>query len=100
VITHIVLMKCKPENKARNMDEACTRLRAMIGRVPSLRALEVGPHADAVSERSLDLALLTRFDDLAGLHGYAEDPVHAEVKAFLAQVIEASYVVDFAGTPR
>lgn len=95
MIVHVVLMKFKPDNKAANMSEACARLRGMLGRVPTLRELEVGPHAEASSARSLDVALVTRFDDLAGLRAYAEHPVHVGVKDFLGQVLESSYVVDF-----
>ena len=96
MITHVVLMKFKSEHKEENKAEAVRRLRAMVGRVASLRALEVGLHAVAPSERSFDLALITRFDDVAGLSQYADDPEHVRVKQFLAEVLEASYVVDFA----
>jgi hypothetical protein len=94
MITHVVLMKFKEENKRANMAEAQQRLRAMFGRVPTLRALEVGLHGEPEA-RALDLALITRFDDFAGLRAYADDPVHVEVKAFLAGVLEGAYVVDF-----
>lgn len=97
MITHVVLMKFKEENKHSNLLEAQQRLRAMFGRVPTLRALEVGLHG-APSARALDLALITRFDDFAGLRAYADDPVHVEVKTFLAGVLESSYVVDFENT--
>jgi len=98
MITHVVLMKFKPEHKARNMAEAVTRLRAMVGEVPSLRALEVGLHGEP-SPRALDLALITRFDDLAGLQAYADHPFHVAVKDYLGTVLEVSYVVDFEGMP-
>jgi hypothetical protein len=99
MITHVVLMKFRPENKSQNMAEACARLRAMLGRVASLRALEVGLHQETPSERSLDLALITRFDDVNALRAYANDPEHVAVKQYLAGVLESSYVVDFAPTP-
>lgn len=95
MITHVVLMKFKPDNRDANMKSAVAQLRAMVGRVPSLRELEVGLHGAPVA-RSLDLALITRFDDAAGLGAYAEDPVHQDVKRFLAGVLESSFVVDFA----
>lgn len=99
MITHVVLFKFKDENKSTNIATAVRRLEAMVGRVPSLRALEVGPHG-APSARSLDLALVTRFDDNAGLSAYADDPFHVEVKKFLAGVLETSYVVDFESSQR
>ncbi|MDB4987552.1 MAG: hypothetical protein JWN04_2730 [Myxococcaceae bacterium] len=97
MITHVVLFKFKDENKAANIATSIERLRAMVGVVPTLRALEVGRHG-APLPRSLDLALITRFDDQAGLAAYADHPFHVEVKKFLAGVLETSYVVDFDAT--
>jgi hypothetical protein len=94
VITHIVLFKFKEANKQKHLDEAITRLRAMLGKVPSLRALEVGAHI-GTPDRAADLALVTRFDDLAGLQAYAVDPLHVAVKQWLGQVLESAQVVDF-----
>jgi hypothetical protein len=94
MVTHVVLMKFKNENKQQNMERSKALLEGMVGKVPSLRALEVGLNC-VPSERAFDLALITRFEDLAGLSAYAVDPVHVEVKRFLGEVLEASYVVDF-----
>jgi hypothetical protein len=95
VITHVVMFKFKDENKAGNIAEGKRRLEAMVGRVPTLRGLEVGRHSGPPG-RALDLVLITRFADMAALAAYADDAFHGEVKKFLAGVIEASYVVDFA----
>ena len=96
MITHVVLFRFKPENKDANLREATRRLCAMVGKVPTLRSLEVGKHDAQPSPRACDLALITRFDDWAGLEDYAVHPFHEAVKSFLAGVIEASHVVDFA----
>jgi hypothetical protein len=95
MITHVVLMKFKQENQAENMQRAQTLLRDMVGKVECLRHLEVGLNC-VPSERAFDLALITRFDDLAALQLYADDPVHVEVKRFLAGVLEKSHVVDYS----
>ena len=95
MITHLVLMKFKPENKERIVAEAIARLYAMIGRVPSLRSLEAGKHV-GTPDRAFDLGLVTKFDDLAGLAAYATDPLHVEVKQWLGLHLETSVVVDFA----
>jgi hypothetical protein len=94
VITHVVLMHFKNENKEENMARAHDMLLSMVGKVDSLRHLEVGLNV-VESERALDLALVTRFDDLDGLTQYANHPVHVEVKRFLASVLERSFVVDY-----
>jgi hypothetical protein len=94
VVTHVVLMKFKSENQRANLEQARAMLLAMLGRVESLRAIEVGFNC-VPSERAFDLSLITRFDDLAGLSDYADHPVHVEVKRFLSGVLEKSHVVDY-----
>jgi hypothetical protein len=88
-------MKFKPEDQRANLERARELLLGLPGKVKSLRYLEVGLNC-VPSERAFDLALLTRFDDLAGLEEYADDPVHVEVKRFLAGVLETSHVVDYS----
>jgi hypothetical protein len=95
MITHVVLMKFKEPNQAENMQRARALLLDMVGKVDCLRHLEVGLNC-VPSERAFDLALITRFDDLAGLQVYADHPVHVEVKKFLGTVLERSHVVDYS----
>lgn len=75
MITHIVLFKL---TDPRQETIAATRdlLLSMNGKVPQLRHLEVG--VDLVrSDRSYDIALVTRFDSLEALNAYQADPYHA-----------------------
>lgn len=95
MITHIVLMKFKADTSAAQKAEAVQRLKAMVGRVPSVRELEVGLHGAADSARSGDLGLVVRLADFAALAEYADDPVHVQVKHFLAELLQSSTVVDF-----
>lgn len=74
--------------------EAAARLRAMEGRVPTLRSIEVGIDQSR-TPRSVHLALITRFDDEAGYRAYAVDPVHKEVLAYMATVVSSASVVDW-----
>ena len=94
MITHVVLMKFKEENKRENLLEGRARLLAMMGQVESLRSIEVGLNVPS-GERAQDLCLTTRFDDWAGLASYADHPVHTVVKDFLRAVMQSSYVVDY-----
>lgn len=94
MITHIVLMKFKDENRSENLAEARRQLLAMLGQVESLRSIEVGLNG-LPSERAQDLCLTTHFDDWAGLAAYADHPVHVAVKGFLRGVMQAAYVVDY-----
>jgi len=94
MITHVVLMKFTEESRQANRDRARDMLLSMVGKVETLRHLEVG--LDEVhSDRSCDLALVTRFDDMPGLEAYRIHPVHVEVKRFLQDVTEMTHVVDY-----
>lgn len=98
MITHVVLMKFKDENKQANLLEARRRLLAMFGLVDSLRSIEVGLNG-LPSERAMDLCLTTRFDDWAALASYADHPVHVALKTYLREVMQTSYVVDYDTAP-
>jgi hypothetical protein len=94
MITHIVLFKlteATPENMAATRD----KLLSMKGNIPLLRHLEAG--ADVIrSERSYDVALVTRFDSLADLQEYQVHPYHAgEVIPFMKSVCSSIVAVDY-----
>ncbi|MBX5436287.1 MAG: Dabb family protein [Alicyclobacillaceae bacterium] len=93
MLTHIVLMKLKDPSPATT---ECTLqvLRGLSGRVPQLRHLEAG--ADVVrSDRSYDIALVTRFDSLADMQAYQVHPAHVEAVEYLRTVLERSVAVDY-----
>ena len=94
MITHIVFFKLSkptPENIAGTRD----KLLSMSGKIPELRHLEVG--IDVIrSERSYDLALITRFDSLTDLQAYQVHPWHAgEVLPHVKSVSSSIVVVDY-----
>lgn len=94
MITHIVFFKLvvsSPEN-VQAVQEV---LLSMQGKIPQLLHLEVG--ADLVrSDRSYDLALVTRFASLADLQAYQIHPYHAEtVVPFVKKVVQSSVTVDY-----
>jgi hypothetical protein len=91
MLTHVVIFKFGDLDQAA---EARDRLLAMNGRIPALKGIEAGVDITR-SERCWDLALLTRFDDEAGLAAYATDPIHLEVVAYIKSVARGSKVVDF-----
>jgi len=66
----------------------------MLTHVVLIRAIEVG--TDVLrSGRSFDLALVARFDDLAGLEAYQSHPVHLPVLAVLREAAETIVAVDY-----
>jgi hypothetical protein len=94
MITHIVffkLVELTPENVLAVQE----KLLSMQGKIPQLLHLEVG--IDLVrSDRSYDLALVTRFVSLSDLEAYQIHPYHAEtVVPFVKKVALSSVTVDY-----
>ena len=94
MITHIVFIALKPENKTENALEAKRRIEVMMGKVESLRSIEVGINFSE-EDRAMDLVLTARFDDREGLEAYATHPVHLKVIEFIQSVAEYTKVVDY-----
>jgi hypothetical protein len=94
MVTHIVFFKLKTPSES-TVTEAKNMLLTMDGRIDLLRHLEVG--ADVIrSERSYDLALVTRFDSLDDLQAYQVHPYHADVVLPFMRECSASVVaVDY-----
>ncbi len=94
MLTHIVLVKCKPDVPRGEIDRIVAALRELPSRIPEIRGYEVGE--DLVhSPRSFDLALVARYDDLAALKRYQEHPAHVPVTRALASMAAQMVSVDF-----
>ncbi|GGD54184.1 Dabb family protein [Paenibacillus nasutitermitis] len=93
MITHIVLFKLKdrsPESIARTVEV----LKDMEGKIDELRSIEVG--TDVLhTERSYDIALVTKVDSLEALAAYQVHPVHKKVIEHMTEVRESSVSVDY-----
>ena len=96
MIVHIVLFKLNNPT-AENSEAVKNKLLSMDGKLPLLRHLEVG--VDIIrSERSYDVALYTKFDNLTDLQAYQIHPYHADtvvpfMKANCASIVAADYEV-------
>jgi len=94
MVTHIVFFKLTeqtPEKIAAVRD----KLLSMEGKIAELRHLEAG--IDVIrSERSYDVALITKFDSLADLQTYQVHPCHAgEVVPFMKANCSSIVAVDY-----
>lgn len=94
MFTHIVFFKLK-EASIENVEKAKNILLGMEGNIPQLKGLEVG--VDVLhTERSFDLALVTRFDSVEDMDDYQVHPYHVnEVLKYLRPMLEESKVVDY-----
>jgi len=90
--SHVVMFRFgEPEDA----EQAANALRAMEGRIPQLRYLEVGTDPDT-SERAADLVLLTRFDSREAYEVYRDHPQHREVLVVLKDMVTWSAKVDYS----
>jgi hypothetical protein len=94
MVTHIVLFKLS-EPSAENLATTQAKLLSMQGKISQLRHLEAG--IDVIrSERSYDIALVTRFDSLGDLQEYQVHPYHAgDVVQHMKSVCSSIVAVDF-----
>ena len=95
MFTHVVLFRLK-DRRPESVAASRAVLESLAEGIETLRRLEVG--TDVVhSERSCDLALITRFDDMAGFEVYRQHPVHLSVLTHMREAAESSVTVDFVG---
>lgn len=93
MLTHIVMFKLL-DRSPESVRKAREVLMGMEGKIPLLKHIEVG--IDVLhSERSFDLALVTKFDSLEAMQAYQVHPVHKEVQKYMHSVRETSVAVDY-----
>ncbi|MBU3967695.1 MAG: Dabb family protein [Euryarchaeota archaeon] len=91
MISHVVLFKLIDRNNAQKARDV---LLGMKCKIPQLRNIEVG--IDILhSERSYDLALVTKFYSMEDMKTYQAHPVHVEVLKYMTSVRESSVTVDY-----
>lgn len=97
MIKHIVLFKLRddiaPEVKAERLPDLQRQLMDLMGVVPSLRSMEVGINSNPAEK--FDLALVSTFDDMAGLEAYATDPRHVAVGKQIRELLDSRACTDF-----
>ncbi|MBE6577153.1 MAG: Dabb family protein [Ruminococcaceae bacterium] len=97
MIRHVVMWKFKPEaegkTKEENMAIVKDSLYALLPIIPEIKRMEIGldvKHTDM----SMDLMLLTEFDNMDTLAYYANHPEHLKVSGYVRKVVETRVVLD------
>jgi hypothetical protein len=93
MITHIVLFKLKDES-AENIEKARNILMGMEGKIPELKYIEVGVDVTH-SDRSYNLAFITKFESINDLEAYQVHPIHVKVAEYIVSVRASTVTVDF-----
>lgn len=96
-LRHVVAFRMAAEDaatRANHAADAAARLNALLGVVPSLRAMSAGSNTLFPGD-NWDLVLVADFDDAEGLAAYAVHPVHEKVAAFIGSIRADRVAVDF-----
>ena len=98
MITHVVMMKFKPEVTAEQVDELETLLGRLPDRIQEIQSYDFG--RDVVrSDRSYDFALVSVFANLDTLKHYQVHPDHQVVVKKLSNMCTHIAAVDYENTP-
>lgn len=93
MLTHIVFFKLKDKSEAASK-ELKDKLLGLKGQIPVLKYIEVG--TDIIhSERSYDVALYTKFDNLEDMQTYQVHPAHVKVAEYINSVKESAVSIDY-----
>ena len=101
MIQRVVAIKLKdlyanPEDRAK----VAAASREVLGAVPCVRAIEVATPADFAAEKSWDLLLLLRFDDLSAVDLYRAHENHRRyMDVFLRPMLAVIKVWNFELVP-
>jgi hypothetical protein len=101
-VSHIVLMKPRPDLSAADRRALVDAFDRAIRDIPSVRAVHVGRrvlHGAGYELAMLDTAdylIVIDFDDLEGLQAYLRHPAHEALGARFNQSLDSALVYDFA----
>jgi hypothetical protein len=101
MVTHLVLMKPRPELPAADRDAFVSAFERALREIPTIRSVRIGrriTHGAGYEQTSPDAAdffAAIDFDDLAGLQAYLRHPAHNELGARFGQSLSAAMVYDF-----
>ena len=97
MLKHVVSWKiadaASPQGQ-KQIESIVAGLESLVGVVPSIRALSVGPSI-VTGPNHWDLGLIVDFDDEAGLEAYQVHPEHQKVGAHIRSLVSGQAVVDF-----
>lgn len=97
MIRHVVAFRLSAPvagTRAEQAAEAARQLNALVGVVPTLRAMSAGANMLA-PDANWDLVLVADFDDEAGLDAYQVHPAHKDVTAYIGSIRAERVAVDF-----
>ena len=94
MIKHVVFMKFKPGVTDEQVEELRRGLGSLPGKISEIREYSFGKDVMR-SERSVDFALVSAFEDLDALKRYSEHPEHLPVLALARYLSEMILAADY-----
>ena len=101
MITHLMLLKPKPDLTASNQRALVLALERAAQQISSIRAVRIGrrvTHGAAYEQGmpdTADFVAALEFDDVPGLQTYLQHPAHAELGALFGRSLSSACVYDF-----
>ncbi|HAM25662.1 MAG TPA: stress responsive alpha-beta barrel domain-containing protein [Microbacteriaceae bacterium] len=96
MLKHVVCWKIADTDSAEGrekIERIVSGLQSLVGTVPSIRALSVGPTV-VTGPNHWDLGLIVDFDDEDGLEAYQVHPEHQKVGGYIRSVVQEQATVD------
>lgn len=94
MIKRVAMWRLKESEKEEKLLAMKDALLSLYGRVPSLKAIEVGLNISC-SHAAFDVVFIGSFADIEGLKSFELDPIHKEVAAFVSSMRDVRVVVDY-----
>ena len=101
MLTHLVLMKPRPDLSAADRAALVDAFERAVREIPTVRHVRVGRRVvhgagyELVAPDLADYVAAIDFDDVAGLQAYLRHPAHDELGVRFGQALSAAVVFDF-----
>jgi hypothetical protein len=101
MVTHLVLMKPRPDLSAEERRGLIDAFERAIAEIPTVRDVRIGRrlvHGAGYEQHAPDAAdffIVIDFEDLEGLQTYLRHPVHESLGVRFGQSLSAAMVYDF-----
>ena len=100
MVTHLVLMKPRPDLSVADRQAFIDAFDRAVREISTIRAVRIGRRlmhgaGYEAAAPAMDFVASIDFDDLAGLQAYLRHPAHVELGARFGQSLSGALVYDF-----
>jgi hypothetical protein len=101
VVTHLVLIKPRPDLSLVDRRGLVRAFERAIREIPTVREVRIGRRIvhgagyEQTAPNTADYLVVIDFNDLAGLQTYLQHPAHEELSARFSEALSSAMVYDF-----